>query len=145
MDKKEYSRLWRLTNKDKIKQYDEKNKTKRKKYLKKYYQKNKKKYEANHKRWEENNKEKFLKWKREYQKKYMIKRYAGNKSYFIENANKQRKKYCKSLHDIYIKHLLNNPRNPWKGVPIPKELIEQKRMSLMIKRKIKEINHGKAL
>ncbi len=91
-------------NKEKEKEYREKNKEKRKKYKKEYYEKNKEKISEKNKEYRKINKDKIKKYKKEYyeKNKEKIKKYV--KEYDEKNKNKikekQKEAYSKAIKKI---------------------------------------------
>ena len=127
----EYDKQYRQANKEKIKEYSKKYYQANKEKRKKYRQANKEKIKEQKKKYRQANKEK----EKEQKKKY----YQANKEKILEYS----KKYCQDnrnkLADPYVIDIIRHQTNSMlKAKDIPQELIELKRNSLILKRKIKD-------
>ena len=166
------TKLWRLKNKEEVKvkkkAYYEANIEIIKVKMKKYVEANKEKIRARQKIWVEENAERLKLYRHqrymdnwgEIKRKQTIYR-AKNKDKINERVkayrnipeNKEHKKqigkiYARknidSLADMYILQLLYKGQK-YKDNKVPKELIEAKRMQLLIKREVKKLNKGEEL
>jgi len=105
----------------------------RKLHGKEHYQKNKQMFVANVVRWQKENKERYNKRTREWR----IKNYAK----CIEKERLSRKKTRLKLTDGYVARLLRG-KGKLLVKDVPKELIEAKRLQILIQREIKNLNKG---
>ena len=120
----EYMKAWRAANKEQIsartKEYRNKNKDLIAKQKKEYYLSNKERLRGASKKWEENNKE---------QRANSYKEWRQANSEYLKMC---RKTYYELAPDAYIAR-----KHRCKVIP-PQELIAAMRVSLFIKRKLKE-------
>jgi len=116
-------KLWKKANPDKAKAQK-----------KRYHAKHPEKQEEKKKRWRANNPEK---WKAQLKRRREAKKARDPEKYEAERkAQKQRAR--ERLTDGYIKSLMVNA-NSLRRKDIPQELVDAKRLQLMITRKIKEL------
>lgn len=100
---------------------------------KEYYKKNKEKRNKYNIEWTRNNKEKLKIIRDKTRQKYRIKQNEARKLRYVDHK--------KTLSDQYVKTILSRCGG-LKFKDVPKELIEVKRLTLAIKRLIKEKENG---
>ena len=126
-------REWRKNNPELSR---ERSKRWRKLHGKEHYQKNKQMFVDNVVRWQKENKERYNKRTREWR----IKNYAK----CIEKERLLRKKTRLKLTDGYVVRLLRG-KGKLLVKDAPKELIEAKRLQILIQREIKNLNKGEVV
>lgn len=105
----------------------------RKLHGKEHYQKNREMFVANVIRWQKENKERYRKRLKEWRIK--------NHPECIEKERLSRKKATDKLTDGYVVRLLKD-KGKLLVKDVPKELIEAKRLQILIQREIKNLNKG---
>jgi len=157
-EKREYGRAYYQANKEKAKEYSRKYREVNQEYYKEYRIKNAETIKAKRKEYDERNKERI----RELAKASAVKRFNENpdKIRQARRATKQRlkeknpKKYlesvrngvrkagrkrCSEMNDSYVAYLLSvSSGSRLYPTDIPKELIEAKRLQLLIRRELDE-------
>lgn len=129
-------REWRKNNPEKSRERSKRYHEAHPNYKKEYYAKNKTKLIKKVVEWQKENKERYKKrleeWKmRDYSKYLEMERLRGKKA-----RNK--------LTDAYVVHLLRDNKKLLME-DVPKELIEAKRLQILIKREIKNLNRGEVV
>ena len=141
----EYGAKYRAKNREKLNakaaEYHAKNREKINARAAKYYVENAEKRESITAKYRAKNREKINARAAEYRAKNPEKRKSINAKYYVENAEKikaRTDKYTEQLTDTYIKNQIKQQT----GVPyehITQELIETKRLHILIQRKLKDL------
>lgn len=102
-------------------------------YKKEYYAENKSKLIKKVIKWQKENKERYIKRVKEWKMK--------NYNAWLQNERERHKTKVENLTDDYVVKLLKG-KGKLLMKDIPKELIEAKRLQILIKRQIKNLNEG---
>jgi len=105
----------------------------RKLHGKEHYQENKQMFIANAVRWQKENKERYIKRVKEWKMK--------NYNAWLQNERERHKTKVENLTDDYVVKLLKG-KGKLLVKDVPKELIEAKRLQILIQREIKNLNKG---
>jgi hypothetical protein len=108
----------------------------RKLHGKEHYQENKQMFIANAVRWQKENKERYIKRVKEWKMK--------NYNAWLQNERERHKTKVENLTDDYVVKLLKG-KGKLLMKDIPKELIEAKRLQILIQREIKNLNKGEVV
>ena len=108
----------------------------RKLHGKEHYQENKQMFIANAVRWQKENKERYIKRVKEWKMK--------NYNAWLQNERELHKTKVENLTDDYVVKLLKG-KGKLLMKDIPKELIEAKRLQILIQREIKNLNKGEVV
>lgn len=140
----DYGRVCKQCKSKKARYYQEKNKEYYTLKRNEYYQKNKETLKLKTKNWRKNNPEKALiisrkakKITKEKNREYAKRFRQNNPDKIKADVNKHQKRYCETLHDIYVKSSLK--RVGFINDQITPELIEVKRLIIKTKRLCKTL------
>jgi hypothetical protein len=105
-------------------------------YKKEYYAKNKSKLIKKVIKWQKENKERYIKRVKEWKMK--------NYNAWLQNERERHKTKVENLTDDYVVKLLKG-KGKLLVKDVPKELIEAKRLQILIQREIKNLNKGEVV
>jgi len=127
---------WRKNNPEKSRERSKRYHEAHPNYKKEYYAKNKTKLIKKVIEWQKENKERYIKRVKEWKMK--------NYNAWLQNERERHKTKVENLTDDYVVKLLKG-EGKLLMKDIPKELIEAKRLQILIKREIKNLNKGEVV
>jgi hypothetical protein len=133
-----WEREWRKNNPKKSRESSQRYRDSHPNRRKEYYAKNRSILIKKASEWKKENKERYLKTKKEWR----IKNYDA----CLQNERKRNKTIVENLTDGYVVRLLKGQdKGKLLMKDVPTELIEAKRMQILIQREIKNLNKGEEL
>lgn len=133
-----WEREWRKNNPKKSRERSQRYNDSHPNWRKEYYAKNREYFIGRSVKWQNENKERYLKRLKEWKMK--------NYDAHLQHERKRNKTKVENLSDDYVVKLLKGKdKGKLRSKDVPTELIEAKRMQILIQREIKNLNRGEEL